>query len=306
MQISLLFVMAFATFGNCKKSQAKSAGYLIHKKGHKKGATYLKMKKSHRKSKFNLITHDVEPKEQGEDYDHIDDLDTVAKKEKWLLDMWNEAWERLKAEGKMERAKPEPEAELDPNSQEAKWQREWDILMDAILGPASTNEAEVESSGEKIVEEYKDEALDRARFFIRPQHRRRGVKWIQTTKETDRLFLMYKMRDDIQETMFRVMKKKSGQQMDDKSCNETFRCFMTTPSMTTMTTAMPGVTTTKSPQNVPKSTPPKNKVETFLNTFLRDHLKEFYKHSKGQALHNEQGGVQVDRDDDIQCDPNQR
>ena len=65
-------------------------------------------------------------------------MDTVAAKEKWLLDMWNDAWDRLKAQGLLERPKrsmPKP----DPNSQEAKWAREWDLLMDAILGPTTAS-----------------------------------------------------------------------------------------------------------------------------------------------------------------------
>ena len=114
MQISLLFVLAIATFGNCKKShEAKHKGYLIHKKGPKKTATYLKIKKSHRKSKANLTTHGVEPTRQGADYDNIESLDTYEKKEKWLLDMWNDAWDRLGEQVKSEQAKPKPESELD-------------------------------------------------------------------------------------------------------------------------------------------------------------------------------------------------
>ena len=95
MKIPLLFVLAFATFGNCKKFHAKSAGYLFHNKS----GTYVKIKKSPRKLKVNLTTHKIEPKQQGSDYDDIDDLDTPAKKEKWLEDMWNEAWEHFEAEG---------------------------------------------------------------------------------------------------------------------------------------------------------------------------------------------------------------
>ena len=174
--------------------------------------------------------------------------------------------------------------------------QEWDILVDAILGPASI---EADRADKKIVGKYKDEFIDQSRFFIRPEHRRRGVKWIQTTKETDKLFLLYKMRDDIHETMYQVIGKHSGQ-IDDKSCNETFRCFMTTPVMTTTATAMP-VTITE------KSTPPENNMrETFLNTFLRNHLKKIYEPSKRKALQSEQGGFQVDSDIDLQCDPNQR
>ena len=65
-------------------------------------------------------------------------MDTVAAKEKWLLDMWNDAWDRLKAQDLLERTKrsmPKP----DPNSQEAKWAREWDLLMEAILGPTTAS-----------------------------------------------------------------------------------------------------------------------------------------------------------------------
>ena len=68
MQISLLFVLAIATFGTCKKSEAKHDGYLIHKKGHKKSATYLKIQKPH------WTAREAEPKQQGADYGDIDSL----------------------------------------------------------------------------------------------------------------------------------------------------------------------------------------------------------------------------------------
>ena len=73
MQIVLLFLVGIVSLGNGKKSHAKSAGYLIHKKGPKKSATYLKIDKSHRKAdyrkpKANLTMHEVEPRKQGVDY----------------------------------------------------------------------------------------------------------------------------------------------------------------------------------------------------------------------------------------------
>ena len=72
----MLFILAIATFGTCKKSHTKHDGYLIHKKGHQKSASYLKMKKSRRKLKAK-----VEPKEQGADFNDVDSMASWEKKE---------------------------------------------------------------------------------------------------------------------------------------------------------------------------------------------------------------------------------
>ena len=183
-----------------------------------------------------------------------------------MFEMWDDAWTLLKVKAESKKWKlSKQEAELDPNSQEAKWMREWEILMDLILDTTSTNEAEIE--GEEIkYGEYRNEALDQMRFFIHPQHRRHSLKWVQSTKETDILFLAYKMTDDLHEIMYRAiypdipMGKNYGQK-DEKSFNETFRCFMTTPSMTTslqVKSTFLSFTSTISPQFAQKSTPPEH------------------------------------------------
>ena len=309
MQISLAFVLAIVTLDNCKDPHAKSGGYLIDKKGQKKD--------SHRKSKANLTSHEVEPPRI--DSSDFDSLDTVAAKEKWLLGMWEDAWNRLKVEAISKKSKEE--AEVEPNSEEGRWMKEWEMLMEAILGTTSTNANEAEVEGERIPGEikYRDEALNRIRFFIRPQFRRRSLKWTQSTKETDILFLAHLITNDLHETMYRVIYPdiptgKPDGRLDGKSCNETFRCFMTTPTMTTMTTSLPvapislSKTSTISPQfdqlKPPNTTPPENKIETFLNTFLSDHLKRLFKPSKRKVLQREQSGDQADND--IECDPNER
>ena len=67
-------------------------------------------------------------------------MDTVAAKEKWLLDMWNDAWDRLKAQGLLGRPKRSMPRSVQPSpAQIAKWAREWDLLMDAILGPTTAS-----------------------------------------------------------------------------------------------------------------------------------------------------------------------
>ena len=351
MQISLLFVLAIATFGTCKKSEAKHDGYLIHKKGHKKAATYLKInKKHHRKSKSNLTRHEVKPKEQGADYDDIDSLDTWEKREQWLFDTWNDAWDLVSKLFGEENSKvypvdskksnqPKPEAELDPNSQEAKWRREWDTFRDAILGTTSTNETDYTEAGmginqwkEKVEKE--EGTLEEACFFIRPKHRRRGLKWIQSTVETDKVFLTHKITADVQESLFRAMGGNKGN-IDDKSCNETYRCFMTPQAMTSMTTAIPTALTSLSFTSTPP--PPPNQqlggrpppgsqdspvignphigslLKTFKGKFLSLHLEKLYtklhKHRKHwkhwkQAALNKQGGVP--RDENILCNPSDR
>merc|ERR1711974_522300 len=112
-----------------KKGHKKSATYLKIKKSHKKpkanlaihevepkghGVDYnLKIQKAHRKPsqvprltwevrkpfyrkpKENLTIHEVEPKEQGADYKAFVSLVTWQEKEKWLMDMWDTAWEEL-------------------------------------------------------------------------------------------------------------------------------------------------------------------------------------------------------------------
>ena len=321
MQILLLFVLATATFGTCKKFHAKHDGYLIHTKS----ATYLKINKSHRKSKSKFTTHEVKPKEQGADYDDIDSLDTWKEQEKWLFDMWDDAWDRVKDYVEQENSKvqiaklksskqPKAEAEPDPNSQEAKWTREWDILVDTILGTTSTNEADYTEKDMKLKQlkrKAEDRVLDEAAFFIRPKHRRRGLKWIQSTVETDKVFLAHKIEADVEESLYIEMAERKGK-IVDKSCNETYRCFMTTQA-TTMTTAtsLSFTSTTYQPRalgtqgGVPPSAignPNIGKImKAFKGSFLRHHLKKVHKPSNNDY---EQGGVPSY--DDIVCDPSDR
>lgn len=319
MQILLLLVLAIATLGNCKKHHPKSEGYIIRKNGQKKDASHLKIKKTHGKLKVNLTAHE-KPKGHGADYDDIaESLDTWQKKDKWLMDMWNKAWDQLKAEVQSEQAKPRLEAEVERNSEEAKWMREWDLFVNAILGSTSTNEAEKAENHVKdkmkIKRKVQDQVLNQARFFIRPEHRRRGLKWVQSTEETDQIYLTYKIEADVEESVYRNVM--NWEQIE--SCNETFRCFMTTQAASTTqatplhiqshATAFSKITPSEKikPRSSAFNNPRFKFVMTsFKRNFLRHQLGKLHKPSKrkASALHTEQGGVPLD--DGIVCDPDDR
>ena len=256
MQISLLVVLAIATFGDCKKShKAKPEGYLIHKKGDKKGATYLKIKKSHGKSKHNYWTaHEAQPKGEGADYRDIDNDKWIAMEQKWM-DKWDAAWNKLYADAENEKLKPKPEAARDPDSQ-----RTWLPLMDALR---NKTEADIE------VEKMKTETRDYMRHFINPNYRRR-VKWVQTTSDTEELFLAHTLTKKVHDTMDNVRKKMDKEKRPLQPTTQAPTWSLAPP--TTTGGSEPTATTTWPAPATPWPTVDK-KERQFLNNILDKELK---------------------------------
>ena len=347
-----------------KKGPKKSATYLKIKTSHRKpdyrkpkanltmheveprkhGVDYnLKMKKSHRKPsqvprltwevreadyrkpKANLTSHEVEGKKQAADYNHINSRVTWKEKEKWLMGMWDTAWEELYGDKKKWREtengrkmlKPLSEAGEDPNIEVDKWITDWDLLMHAISElseTTSTNEAEVEAEHkttkyDKLTNQLTNQVFSSQHmgFFIHPKHRRPGLKWIQTTKETHEVFLVHKLDEYLESSIDKVKEKSSksssrsriSRRKVEKQCNDTSSCFLWTPqptqaTQTTLSTVPFDVqaTATQPPQNFSppwrsRRVPPPDIQESvlindqttreFLNKFLRRNLRELQK-----------------------------
>ena len=303
MQIALLFLLAsFATFGDCKKSHhAKSDGHLTHKKGHKKahkkGATALKTNKSDRKSK----AREVEPKIEGTDY--IDMLATMGweKREKHWMGKWEGQWNKLNSHAEKEMSKPKSEHGRDPNSQ----MEGWDILMDALR---DTNVSKIEE------QRVKNALRKYIRFFINPKHRRRGVKWSQTTTDTESVFLTHTISQYLQELIHTLEKREKKK----KSCVETYSCSWTTRA----TTTTPAIQATRGTMTTPSSTtagtqppltwPPlikDNKERKFMNSFLHTELgrlswKPRTEETKRDASHSDYGHDEPNELD--KCSPETR
>ena len=175
-------------------------------------------------------------------------------------------------------------------------------MVDAILGTSTRKRNELaETDLKRKVEE---QVMEQSRFFINPKHRRRDTKWVQSTEETDQIFLTYKVVEDVQESVYRLIYEEAI----DKSCNETYRCFLTTQAaVTTTPTPRPGSRTRFGESNTFGNLRIDNSLTSFEGNFLRSHLRQTHKPSrkrKASALHSEQGGVSVD--DDIVCDPTDR
>ena len=247
MRITLLFVLAIATFVNCKKSEAKHDGYLIQKKGHKKSATYLKMKKSRRKLRAKF-----EPKEPGADFNDIDIMASWEKKEKHWMDKWDTEWEKIYSEAKIEKSKPKPEAGREMEG--------WDILMDALR---DTNKAKIE------VQKMRNQTCEYIRFFVNPKYKR-SLKWVQTTTDTENIFLAHTTARYLQESIHHV--KKKGKK-EKRPCDATHSCSWTThatteASTTTAETPPPGTTTLWPPLIEDR------KEREFVNSFLSRELEQ--------------------------------
>merc|ERR1711974_529486 len=120
-------------------------------------------------------TQEVQPKGQGADYRDIDN------------DKWDAAWNQLYADAEDEKSKPKPEAAKDPNSQMG-W-KTWVPLMDALR---NKTEADIE------VEKMKSKTRDYIRMFIHPKYRRH-VKWVQTTVDTEEIFLSHTIVENVHE-----------------------------------------------------------------------------------------------------------
>ena len=242
MQASLLFVLAIVTFGVCKKShKAKHEGYLIHKKGHKKGKTYLKINKSTGKSKPHYWTaHKGQPKGQGDDYRDIDDNKWIEEEKIWM-DKWDRVWNNIYSDADRKKLKPKHEAgglEL----------TEWEIFLEAL---DNRTEARIEE------ERMKNETRNFLRFFINPKHRRNRLKWVQTTKETEKVFLAHTFTNNLQESIHNMREKVrlKGLKKEKKPCEALYSCSWTAlpnPKQASTTTA--GTTMTFVPAFAPKIT----------------------------------------------------
>ena len=228
MQISLLFVLAIATFGNCKKSQAKHNGYLTHKKGQKK------------------------PEERGADFNHIDRMASWEKKEKWWMDKWDTEWEKIYSEAEIEKSKPKPESGREMEG--------WDILMNALR---DTDKAKIE------VQKMRNQTCEYIRFFVNPKYKR-SLKWVQTTTDTENIFLAHTTARYLQESIHHV--KKKGKK-EKRPCDATHSCSWTThatteASTTTAETPPPGTTTLWPPLIEDR------KEREFVNSFLSRELEQ--------------------------------
>ena len=286
MQASLIFLLSFATFGDCKKShKAKHEGYLVHTKSHKKGTvTYLKINKSHGKSKHHYWTaHENQPKGQGLDYRDIDNDKWVAKEKKWM-DKWDEIWDELYANAEEENSKPKPEAAEDPNtnshtmSQDRLGWKTWVPLMDALR-----NKTKAKIEEEKI----KNKTLDYMRLFIHNDYRRR-VKWVQSTEDTQEIFLTHTFYKNFHQSMDEVRKKGGIKKLPPHT---------TTPIPAP---SPPPGSWWQAPAGTSLWPTVDERERHFVNTYLDKDLKTWRPRtwepisSKKKALHRDYGGVQED------------
>ena len=128
-----------------------------------------------------------------------DPLDTVEGKEKTLKETWDHFMEVVDRKEDMERSRPTPnrskgsnvsfdesspivENDQDPESQES--EKDWITLVNFVRGKDSTNVNK---------EHLRNEAFERQRFFFLPKYKRKGIKWVQSTKETERISFSYRM-----------------------------------------------------------------------------------------------------------------
>ena len=310
MRISLQFlILTLAFFGNSKKSKAKTEGDLIHRKDQKRRAPNMKMKKANGTSKGN---HTAE-RELGTDYqdDYVSnldlnldlDLDTVDGKEKFLKKTWDELIEDVERLAEREKwglkRQPGPlesnftndgsfdrwlstavESEQDPESEE-----DWNVLVNFVQGKDSANKKV--SSGKAVKgknmtkEQLRDKEFERQRFFFDPKYKREGIKWVQTTKETERNSFSYKMYHGFREAIQTILPKKKAQDSPQQA-----------PTLWW-----------PHPNRIEKV----NKVDQILHNSLRRNLKRVKRISMKESTvpRNEHVGVDY-QDISINCDPNRR
>ena len=328
MQISLLFLFLF--FGDCKKIQAKSRGYLIKTKG---GATYLiKTKKVNR---TKTVTE-----EKGGDYDDDNDcdfasdfeldleedpLDTVEGKEKTLKETWDRFMEVVDRKEDMERSRPTPnrskgsnvsfdesspiiENDQDPDSQES--EKDWITLVNFVRGKDSTNVNK---------EQLRNEAFERQRFFFHPKYKRKGIKWIQSTKETERSSFKYRMHIEFRESIDKIIlrypvsgiKREPSKHLWSPKPLASPPIGPTTPNPFSADHTDPVTTTwfVSATSRPPTRFGKRGKIEEILEESLHWSLTRnngISKDSKDYMVpHGEQGGVD-NQDVDFHCDPNKR
>ena len=283
MQILLLFVLAIATFGTCKKSHAKHDGHLVHKKGHKKSATHLKMKKSHRKLKPK-----VEPKEQGADYNDIGRVANWEEKEKEWMDKWDTEWERIYSQAKIENLKPKPESGREPEG--------WDSLMDALRDRDKAKDEEQKIRN--ITREY-------IRFFVNPDHKRPGLKWVQTTEDTEDVFLVHTVAKYLQDSIEQV--KRRGKK-EKRPCDATHTCSWTThsqpiPTHSTTEASTTTAATTFNPAQLWEPLIKDPQERKFVNSFINRELGQRTWTPKKKALNSD---YSEDWDSRLECKPKNR
>ena len=335
MHISLLFVFLF--FGNCKKFHAKSGGYLIKTK---EGGTYLiKTKKANRTKK---VTHTAK-REKGGDYNdgydcdlasdfeldlEEDPLDTVEGKEKTLKETWDHFMEVVDRKEDMERLRPTPnrskgsnvsfdesspivENDQDPESQES--EKDWITLVNFVRGKDSTNVNK---------EQLRNEAFERQRFFFHPKYKRKGIKWIQSTKETERSSFKYRMHIEFRESIDKIIlrypvsgiKREPSKHLWSPKPLASPPIGATTPSphlwshhTDPVTTTWYATATPQPPSRAPTRFGKRGKIEEILEESLHWSLTRKHGISRKDDMvpHFEQAGVD-NQDVDFDCDPNDR
>ena len=334
MQISLLFVFLF--FGNCKKFHAKSGNYLIKTK---EGGTYLiKTKKANRTKKVTRTAKREKGGDYNDGYDcdlasdfeldlEEDPLDTVEGKEKTLKETWDHFMEVVDRKEDMERSRPTPnrskgsnvsfdesspivENDQDPESQES--EKDWITLVNFVRGKDSTKVNK---------EQLRNEAFERQRFFFHPKYKRKGIKWIQSTKETERSSFKYRMHIEFRESIDKIIlrsfvsgiKREPPKHLWSPKPLASPPIGATTPSPFSadhtdpVTTTWSATATPRPPSRWPTRFGKRGKIEEILEESLHWSLTRKHGISRKDDMvpHFEQGGVD-NQDVDFHCDPNNR
>ena len=81
-----------------------------------------------------------------------------------------------------------------------KWKKERKLLIDVFTVKKSTGESEVRAGAGDLGHSFGQMSWDRdMKYYFEPLHKRPGLKWIQTTNETEHIFKAFRLGDHLRE-----------------------------------------------------------------------------------------------------------
>ena len=206
------------------------------------------------------------------------------------------------------------EGSKDGSRDKAKWKKERELLIASLTVPKRSR-----LNGENAVEDidslFFDASWNRSmKYFDNPKYRRQGLKWFQSTVETQLIFEAYKTSDHIRKLMIEVREGNGSpcSGTDYQNCPlAKLKQKLREPGAGESTLWAPRPSATNHNSETPRqevekrlSTIGDEAVNKALDEFVTSRLRKLYsKGSKGGVAGEQSSGNNVNR---IFCDPEAR
>ena len=186
-----------------------------------------------------------------------------------------------------------------------KWKKERQLLIDVFTVKKSTGESEFRAGERDFGHKFGQMSWDRSmKFYAEPGHRRAGLKWIQTTNETEHLFKSYKLGDHLRELAKETSLLAREGKAQDGARNGT---------QTLWAPRIPKAKSHKAGHWNLKLEKIDDDVQKILDTVVTKKVQELYPSSRKESFHmslidrdnlksEQEAGVQ----NEIDCDPGAR